>query len=438
MTLYMAMTILIACLMIAMTIHVLSYSGFNKAQKAWFIATFASIAFCSAAEFAAHCGYYDSKFKIPLTILTVLQFSISPCLAMLFAGALGLKYQGRIAVAYFGVNLLTEAISAPFKFIFSFTENPYARGDGFKIYIAMYCVSLAYLLVALVIAGRRFNHRDIGTIFMVVVVLVAGIVPMTINDELHVAYLAVAISSCLCYAYYNDLVTQDMNAELLNQQKRIAEMQMKITTGLANLIESRDGETGKHVARTSEYIKVLVEDCRAEGVYADVLTDHYIELLYTLAPMHDVGKILVSDKILKKPGKLAPEEYEEIKKHAVFGGDVVRQVLAGVTDEEYLSFASDIATYHHEKWDGNGYPKGLKGEEIPLCARLMTVADVFDALVSRRCYREALPMDQAIRLMKEKSGNHFDPKIAEVFLKHKEKYIEIRNRIGDNDLPTDQ
>ena len=427
------MTILIACLMIAMTIHVLNYSGFNKVQKTWFIVTFASIAFCSAAEFLAHCGWYDSRFKIPLTILTVLQFSIAPCLAMLFAGALGLKYQGRIAIAFFGVNFLVETISAPFNFIFSYTSEPYAREQGFKIYIVMYFISLAYMFVALLIAGRKFNHRDLGTIFMVIVVLVAGIIPMTINDELHVAYLAVAISSCLCYAYYNDLVTQDMNTELLNQQKRIAEMQMKITTGLANLIESRDSETGEHVARTSAYVKALAEDCREEGVYADVLTDHYINLLYTLAPMHDVGKILVPDKILRKPGKLTPEEYEEIKKHASFGGDVVRQVLSGVTDEEYLSFASDIATYHHERWDGTGYSKGLKGEEIPLCARIMTIADVFDALVSRRCYREAIPPEEAFKIMKEKAGTHFDPKLVEVFLKHKEKYIAIRDSITEEE-----
>ena len=211
-------------------------------------------------------------------------------------------------------------------------------------------------------------------------------------------------------------------------------MQVKIISGLASLIESRDTETGEHVIRTSEYVKILAEDCRAEGVYADIFTDHYIDLLHTLAPMHDVGKIVVSDRVLKKPGKLTPEEYEEIKQHAAQGGKVVRQVLSDITDEEYVSFASDIATYHHERWDGSGYPFGLKGEDIPLCGRVMSIADSFDALVSKRCYKDPIPVDGALEIMKSESGTHYDPKLLEVFLKHKEKYIEINSKIIEKDL----
>lgn len=424
----MSTTILIVLLMVAMSIHVLHYTGFNKQQKTWFLLTFASVAICCSAEFAVHCGIYNPKLSILLYIITVLQFSIAPCLAMLFSGALGLKNQGKIAIVYFGAGFLLEVISAPFGFVFGFNENGYFRGNGFIIYEVMYLLSLVYLLIALIIVGKRFAHRDIGTILMVLIGLVAGIIPMTIY-KLHVAYLAVGIAACLCYVYYNDLVTQDMNTELLNQQKKISNMQVKIISGLANLIESRDTETGEHVLRTSEYVKALALDCREDGVYSDILTDHYINLLYTLAPMHDVGKIVVSDKILKKPGKLTPEEYEEIKKHASCGGQVIRQILSDITDEEYLSFASDIATYHHERWDGTGYPFGIKEEQIPLCARIMTIADTFDALVSKRCYKEPMPIDEAIEIMKSKAGNHFDPKLVEVFLKHKEKYIEINSRI---------
>ena len=434
MTLYASVTILIALLMIAMTIHVLNYSGFNKKQKAWFVTTFLSITFCASAEFAVHWngGAYDGKFTVILTILTVLQFSIAPCLAMLFAGALGLENQKRIAIGYFAISFSTQVIAAPFKWVFVFDGSHYQRGDGFIIYEILYFASLIYLLIMLVVVGLKFRHRDLGTIIMVLVVLIAGIIPMTIYS-LHVAYLAVAISSVLCYVYYNDLVTQDMNTKMLNQQKRISNMQIKIISGLANLIESRDTETGEHVARTSAYVKVLAEDCKAEGIYTDIITDHYIDLLHTLAPMHDVGKVLVSDDILRKPGKLTPEEFEEMKKHAAMGGVVVRQVLSEVTDEEYLSFASDLATYHHEKWDGTGYPKKLKGEEIPLCARIMAVADVFDALVSKRCYKEEMGVERAFELMEEEAGTHFDPKLIDVFLKHKEKYIEINSRIKDKE-----
>ena len=390
--------------MIAMSIHVLNYSGFNKNQKAWFVVTFIAIAFCTSAEFAVHCGYYDSRFSVILTILTVLQFSIAPTLAMLFVGALGISKQRRIAIGFFAVNFLTEVISAPFGFIFYFNKQGYFRGDGFIIYEIMYFASLLYMLIMLVVVGKKFHHRDLGTIIMILVVLITGIVPMTVF-KLHVAYLAVAISACLCYVFYNDLVTQDMNAQLLDNQKRINNMQVKITSGLANLIESRDTETGEHVARTSAYVKLLAEQCKEEGIYSDILTDHYIELLHTLAPMHDVGKILVSDKILCKPGKLTPEEFEEMKKHAFMGGTVVRQVLSDISDEEYIEFASDIATYHHERWNGSGYPKGLKGEEIPLSARIMAVADVFDALVSKRCYKDAIPVEEAFKIMEEDEIN---------------------------------
>ena len=141
--------------------------------------------------------------------------------------------------------------------------------------------------------------------------------------------------------------------------------------------------------------------------------------------MHDIGKIIVSDNILKKPGRLTFDEYEMMKKHAELGGQVVREVLNGITDEEYLSFASDIATYHHEWWNGNGYPKALKEDAIPLCARIMALADVFDALVSIRCYKEAIPVEDAFSIIKNESGTHFDPKLVKVMLDHKDEIVKV-------------
>lgn len=429
MTFYMSATIILIILMVAMIIHVLTYSGFNKHQKIWFVATFSAISFCALAEYAIHCGYENKIFNIPLTILTVLQFAIAPCFSMLFAGALGLKHQGKIIIISFAVCLLIGIICAPFKLIFYFDKvGHYHRGDAFLIYEITYFASLLYIVVVLFVAGRKFHHRDAATIIMVFVVLVAGIAPMSIF-QIHIAYLAVGISACLCYVYYNDLVQQDIKEELVQNQQKISDMQIQIIARLANLIESRDTETGEHVARTSSYVKTLAEDAKNDGVYTDIIDDHYIDLLFTLAPMHDVGKILVSDKILRKPGKLTPKEYEEIKKHASGGGDVVKQVLSDISDEEYVNFAIDIATAHHERWDGKGYPKGLKEDEIPLCARIMAIADVFDALVSKRCYKEAMPPEEAFKIMEEESGTHFDPLLAKVFLDHKEKYIAINNKI---------
>lgn len=402
-----------------MTLHVLTYSGFKKIQKTWYILTFSAVMVCAAAEFAVHCGAYDQKYAIPLTILTVIQFSVAPILGILFIAALGLNHQAKVAIGFLGINLLIEIIAAPFGFIFSFGPSGYARGDGFIIYEIVYFISLIYLIIGIIIVGKRFRHRDAVTIISILVLLVAGILPMTFF-KINITYIAIAIAASICYIYYNDLVQQDIKAELVNNQEKITSMQTHMISGLANLIENRDTETGEHISRTSRYVKLIAEHAKEEGVYDDVIDDKFIELLTTLAPLHDIGKIVVSDTILKKPGKLTKEEYEQMKEHAAMGGKVVREVLNGITDESYLSFASDIAMYHHERWDGTGYPKGLKGEEIPLSARIMSIADVFDALISKRCYKEAIPMDEALEIMKEKSGNHFDPKLIEVFLRHKD------------------
>ena len=418
-------TVILVLLMAALIIHVINYSGFNKKQKGWFIATFSAISFCALAEFLLHCGYYAPQFKIILTILTVLQFAVAPCFAMLFAGALGLEKQLRTALIAFGVCLTIGIICAPFGWVFYFDDVGYHRGPAFLIYEITYFGSLIYIIVVLFLVAKRFKNRDTFTIIMVLVVLAAGIIPMTIFS-LHIAYLSVGVTSCLCYIFYNDLIQTDTKNALISEQKHVSEMQLQITNRLANLIESRDTETGEHVARTSGYVKTLAEDCLAEGVYSDYINQNFIDSLYTLAPLHDVGKILVSDKILRKPGKLTPEEYEEIKKHATFGGELVRQVLSGISNEYQIEFAADIATFHHEKWDGSGYPKGLKGKEIPLSARIMAIADVFDALVSKRCYKDEVSCEEAFKIIEKDAGTHFDPNLVNVFLKHKDKYEKIK------------
>ena len=418
-------TILITeLLMLAMTLHVLNYSGFDKRQKIWYILTFGSIAICAAAEFAVHCGYYDERFAIPLTILTVIQFSLAPTLAMMFMGALGLPRQDKIAIGFFAVNFITQTVAAPFGGIFYFNKTGYFRNEtGFLIYEVFYFLSLIYLIVGMAVVGKRFKRRDVRTIVMILIVLVAGIIPMTFF-HVNVTYTAIAIGASLCYIYFNDLVQQDIKAELVANQKKMSEMQEHIISGLANLIEDRDMETGAHISRTGAYVKTLAEYARKDGVYTDEITDEFITLMCTLAPMHDIGKILISDSILRKPGRLTAEEYEEMKKHAAEGGTVVREVLSGITDEKYLTFASDIATYHHEKWNGTGYPKGLKGEDIPLSARIMAIADVFDALVSERCYKKPMPPEEAFKIIEEEKGTHFDPYLAQVFLDHKEAFLK--------------
>ena len=427
MTFYISTIILTELMMIAMTIHVITYSGFNKNQKTWYILTFASIMICALCEFFVHCGYYDVKFKIPLTIITVIQFSLAPLLGVYFTGALGMHKQAQMASYFFSLNFFVEVILAPFGLVFVFDNEGYHRGDFFIIYEVFYFISLIYLVVSMVIVGNRFRHRDFFTIAMVFVILVAGIIPMTIS-KINITYIAIAICASLCYIYYNDLVQQDTKASLIQNEKKIQEMQEHMISGLANLIENRDFDTGEHVYRTSMYVKRLAECTRQENIYTDEINDRFITLLGTLAPMHDIGKIVVTDSILRKPGKLTKEEYEEMKKHASLGGRVIKDVLNGVTDEDYLKFACDIVTYHHEHWDGTGYPNGLKERDIPLSARIMAIADVFDALISERCYKKPIPTDEAIKEIEKEAGTHFDPELVKVFLKYKDDFITISTK----------
>ena len=409
-----------------MTIHVVNYSGFTKEQKSWYLLTFFSVMLSAGAEFLAiQFNSFGKALAIPLTIITVIQFSTTPMLPVFFAGALGLGKEARVVGLCFMLNALAEIVSAPFGWIFYFDDNgTYVRGPYYIIYEAFYLLSLIFLIVGLVIVGKRFKKRDVWTIVMILIIMVAAILPLLLF-KVYTDYIGIGLCACLCYIYYNDLIQEDILIDLKENQARVSEMQEHIITGLASLIESRDLETGTHVARTSQYVTKLAEFAREDGVYADVLDDNFIMMLGRLAPMHDVGKITVPDGILRKPGRLTPEEFEQMKMHASAGGTVIKRLLEGITDEVYMRFASDIATYHHERWDGKGYPEKIAGDEIPLAARIMALADVFDALVSERCYKAAMPPEKAFEIIREETGSHFDPLLAEVFLRHRDEFEKI-------------
>ena len=297
----------------------------------------------------------------------------------------------------------------------------YIRGTYYGLYQACFISSLVFLIVCLVIVGRRFRHRDLFTIIMILVVMAAALLPLLLS-KVYTNYLGIGMCASLCYIYYNDLTQEDIRDKLIADQKKLFDMQTHTISGMANLIENRDMETGEHVARTSRYVRALSEFARADHVYADQMTDHFIAQLYRVAPLHDVGKIVVPDDILKKPGGLTEPEFNQIKRHASEGGRVIREVLGGVAEDEHLALASDIAAWHHERWDGKGYPNGLSGEEIPLSARIMAIADVYDALISERCYKKALSTDEAFRIMQQGAGTHFDPNLIGVLLNHRKEW----------------
>lgn len=211
--------------------------------------------------------------------------------------------------------------------------------------------------------------------------------------------------------------------------KQLSNNHKETVMSFAHLIENRDNSTGGHIKRTSIYVQLIAEELRAKGKHA-ILTKDYINNLIKAAPMHDIGKISVPDAILQKPGKLTDEEFATMKLHAENGGKIIEETFANLGDDEYRKMAYEVARYHHEKWNGKGYPEGLKETEIPLCARIMAVADVFDAVSEKRCYRDAMPLEKCFEIIKEGSGRDFDPEVAETFLAIKDRVEVIHEQIN--------
>ena len=224
-----------------------------------------------------------------------------------------------------------------------------------------------------------------------------------------------------------DMVTTIESLE--HQSEVISKLQNGLIMVLADMVESRDKNTGDHVRKTAAYTDIIMRQLKKEGVYTDQLTDEFVYDVVNSAPLHDIGKIQVSDAILNKPGKLTDEEFEIMKTHTTAGAEVIAHAMNTVSEENsgYLKEAMNLAHYHHEKWNGAGYPCGLKGEEIPLSARIMAVADVFDALVSRRSYKDGFPFEKAMAIIQEGSGSHFDPRIAQAFLDASDEVRAVMN-----------
>ena len=219
--------------------------------------------------------------------------------------------------------------------------------------------------------------------------------------------------------------TMQYITDIQEKNETITRMQNGLILVLADMVESRDQCTGDHVRKTAAYARVILEQMRREGLYPDVLTDEYIEDVVNSAPLHDVGKIQVSDTLLNKSGKLTDEEFTKMKTHTTAGGDIIAHAIALVSDTGYLAEARNLASFHHERWDGKGYPEGLKAEEIPLSARIMAVADVFDALVSRRSYKAPFSFEKAMDIIREEAGTHFDPDVAAAFLHAEEEVRRV-------------
>jgi len=195
--------------------------------------------------------------------------------------------------------------------------------------------------------------------------------------------------------------------------------------------ESRDPETGGHIQRTKSYVRILAEELADNEKYKEVLANEVVELIYHSAPLHDIGKVSIPDSILLKAGSLTEEEFEVMKRHTIIGENTIKEAQGRLEEVQMLDVAREIAGGHHEKWDGSGYPRGLKGENIPLSARLMALADVYDALISRRPYKEPIPHNDAVLMISEASGTHFDPDVVKVFLKQAHKFNAVKEQLHE-------
>ena len=204
--------------------------------------------------------------------------------------------------------------------------------------------------------------------------------------------------------------------ELITAQK-INDVQKAVIGNIAGVIEDRDISTGEHTARTTEYVEAICDELMKENKFTDFLTKDMRTCIVHSAALHDIGKIKTPDAILNKPGKLTTEEFEVMKKHTVDGGMIIRKTFQGIDDKQYEDVAYNIVMYHHEKWNGEGYPEGLKESEIPLPARIMAVADEYDALISKRVYKDAFTKDTALQIIIQDSGTHFDPDVVQAFIK---------------------
>ncbi len=286
---------------------------------------------------------------------------------------------------------------------------------GISVIICFVSLVLHFVMISLVITTNisSVSKEKIFDVSAFVVICIAVLWIQIVFPEMLVSSLLPTISLIVLYMAFE-------NPSL----NRLKEFNSEMVMGFATLVENRDDNTGGHIKRTQGYVKIILSELRKNPKYKPILKRDYVENVISAAPMHDIGKIATPDHILQKPGKLTDEEYEIMKEHSATGGRIIKETFANLEHPEYQKIAYEVARFHHEKWNGRGYPDGLSGEAIPLHARVMAVADVFDAISAKRCYRDALPLETCFKIISEGVGTDFDPDIANAFLGVKDKVIE--------------
>ena len=356
---------------------------------------------------------------------------------------LEMKFFKWIILAISFVSLLDVCIAFSFHTVLLFAIPPLmaAQYKNSKLISAISFVASMVLVIIAIYGSYFFGQYDANLLKPLTAeeanVLDNRINTLTMKRAFEVLFHYV-IPNMLCLAAIDYIAlsitkrTSDMlqiqielNEKVQEETIAKAQMQNGVIEHLADIIESRDIETGEHIKRTKKYVSILVDKMKDNDRYKDYLTPKMCEYIVSAAPLHDIGKIAVSDLILCKPGKLTDEEFEKMKIHTVKGGEIINNILNELGDKEFLSVAYDVAISHHEKWNGLGYPYGKKEEEIPLPGRIMAIADVFDALVAKRVYKDPMPVDKAINIIINDAGTHFDPNIVEIFKTVTDDFVKV-------------
>ncbi|MFA5370999.1 MAG: HD domain-containing phosphohydrolase [Sideroxydans sp.] len=299
-----------------------------------------------------------------------------------------------------------------------------------------YLFGLMLPLIFRVMVEQDETHLALGLLLLLFMVVMLGsgqfmgkFILLSLRQRFENLSLAQQLSSM------NDVLelkVRQRTAQLQHKTEEVSQIRDVTIIAMGTLAETRDNETGNHLRRTQTYIRALALRLREYPRFSDFLTDDNIESLYKLAPLHDIGKVGIPDYILRKQGKLSPEEYEIMKTHPTLGADALAAAEASLpVPNRFLHIGREIAAGHHEKWDGSGYPNGLTGDEIPISARLMALADVYDALISKRIYKKAFSHEDAVAFIRDGRGVHFDPDVVDAFLEIQEEFDRIAREFKD-------
>ena len=333
------------------------------------------------------------------------------------SATIGIPQQKWLRITYLLPGVVSVFLTAFFLPELKFMPGKYTNYSmGTSVYVCFVCVIIyCVFTIAVIVAKHRYISRKKKTglfttlLFITVILLMQITFPETLVSCIAASMIAVSI--------YLNMENPAIHG--------LEHYQNEMVMGFTTLVENKDDNTGGHIRRSSAYAVLIAKSLRKNKKYKSLITKDYLNDLKQAAPMHDIGKIGIPDAILQKPGRLTQEEFEKMKEHPVIGVKIIRDTFGHLFNGEYENMAYQVAMYHHEKWNGKGYPKGISGEDIPLCARIMAVADVFDAVSSRRCYRDAMPLEECFQIITNGRGTDFDPDIVDAFMMNREKIEEI-------------